>query len=71
MKTFEVLLTKSYKIKIKVENSNFAKEFSQIYTSDIIDLSTEQERENYKFKIEDIDCKINEVFEIQEVNEND
>ncbi len=71
MKTFEVVLTKSYIVKIKAENADFARDFSQLYTSNITDLSTKQDRENQKFKIEDIDCKINDVFEIQEVNEND
>ncbi|MCF6242784.1 MAG: hypothetical protein L3J74_15755 [Bacteroidales bacterium] len=68
MKTFEVLLTKSYIVRVKAENSNLAKEFSQIYTSDIKDLSTEQERENHKFITEDIECKINEVFEVIKLN---
>ena len=70
MKTFEVVLTKSYIIKIKAENENFAKEFSQIYTSDILDLSIGKDRKRDNFEIEDIECKINEVFEIQEINEN-
>ncbi|GBD91176.1 hypothetical protein BMS3Abin04_01902 [bacterium BMS3Abin04] len=70
MKTFEVVLTKSYIIKIKAENENSAKEFSQFYTSDILDLSNEKDREKYKFSIEDIDCKINDIFEIRETNEN-
>ena len=48
MKTFEVVLTKSYIIKIKAENENFAKEFSQIYTSDILDLSIGKDRKRDK-----------------------
>lgn len=70
MKTFEVILTKSYKVIIKAERAEFAGEFSQIYTSDIKDLSSNQDRETHKFSIEDIGCKINEVFEIQEINES-
>lgn len=70
MKTFELTLTKSYIIKIKAENENSAKEFSQFYTSDILDLSNEEERKKYKFNIEDIDCKVNDVFEIREHNGN-
>jgi len=70
MKTFEIVLTKSYKVRIKAENKYFAKEFSQIYTSDIKDISTDIEKKDLKFEIENIDCKINEIFEIEEVNEN-
>lgn len=70
MKTFEVLLTKSYIVRIKAENRNSAKEFTQIFTSDIKDLSTDTDKKSHNFEIEDIDCKMNEVFEIIEVNEN-
>jgi hypothetical protein len=57
MKTFEVLLSKSYIVKIKTENAFSAKEFSQVFTSDVKDLSTKEERENHKFRIKEIDCK--------------
>jgi len=70
MKTYDVLLTKSYIVRIKAKNRHSAGEFSQVFTSDIKDLSTEQYRGNYKFSIEDIDCKQNDVFEIQEINED-
>ncbi len=70
MKAFEVVLGKSYKVIIKAENAEFAREFSQIFTSDVQDLSSHQDREKHKFSIEDIDCKINEVFEVKEINES-
>ncbi len=65
MKTYEVLLTKSYIVTIKADNKDLAKEFAQLYTSDISDISYLKEKEEY-FEIEDIDCKINEVFEVIE-----
>jgi len=71
MKTFEVILTKSYKVIINAESEEFAREFSQIYTGDIKDISSNKDREKHKFSIESIDCKINETFDIQEINEND
>ncbi len=70
MKTFDVILTKSYIVRIRSDNENSAREFSQIFTSDIIDLSTDNDKKNYKFEIENIDCKINEIFETKEINEN-
>ncbi len=70
MKTFDLILTKSYIIRIKADTENLAKEFSQIFTSDIKDLSTDIDKKTHNFEIENIDCKINEVFEIQEINKN-
>ncbi len=70
MKTFEVVLTKSYTVKIQAKNRESAKEFSLFYTGDIKDISTSEERKFHNFEIEEIDAKINEVFEIQEINEN-
>jgi len=46
MKTFEVLLTKSYLVKIKAEDEHKAKEFAELFTGDIIDISTENYRKN-------------------------
>jgi len=71
MKTYNVVLTKSYIVKIKAENKNSAKEFAEIYTGDISDISTTKEQFEKRFEIENIDCKLNEVFEVSEVNEND
>jgi cytidylate kinase len=70
MKTFEVLLTKSYIVEITAKDRQSAKEFSQVFTGDINDLSNEQDREKFKFIIESIDCKQNEVFEVLEKDEN-
>ncbi len=70
MKTYEVILTKSYVVKVRAENADLAKEFAQIYTNDIVDISTTKEREEQRFKINDIDCKLNEVFEVNEIKKN-
>lgn len=70
MKTFEVILSKSYTLKIKAKNKKLAKEFSQFYTGDVFDISTEKERIEKKFEIKNIDCKLNEVFEVKEINED-
>jgi len=70
MKNYDVILTKSYRVRIKAENEHLAKEYSIFYTSDVKDISSDIERKNMNFNIEDIDCKINEVFNVEEVNEN-
>lgn len=63
MKTYEVILTKSYIVRIKAEDKNKAKEFVELFTDDIQDISSADERKKFMFEIEDIDCKVNEAFE--------
>jgi len=67
MKTFEVILTKSYVIRIKAEDGDKAKKFTELFTGDIQDISSVNERKKFGFEIEDIDCKINEAFECKEI----
>lgn len=67
MKTFEVVLTKSYVVTIKAENKHLAKEYSELFTGDILDISSIKDKRDLNFKIEDIDCKINECIEVLEV----
>ena len=67
MKTYEVLSTKSYIVKIKAKDKDSAKEFAQVYTGDISDISYLKEKE-HNFTIEDIDCKTNEILEVKEEN---
>lgn len=66
MKTFEVVLIKSYIVKIRAENEKKAKEYSELFTGDIQDISSFDYRKKFNFQIEDIDCKLNESFEVQE-----
>lgn len=67
MKTFEVVLTKSYIVRIKAENENKARYYTELFTGDIQDISSEDDRKKFAFKIEKIDCKINEAFESKEI----
>lgn len=62
MKTFEVVLMKSYVVRIKAENEKKAKEYSELFTGDIQDISSVDYRKKFNFEIENIDCKINESF---------
>ncbi len=65
MKTFEVVLTKSYIVKIKAEDKKKAKGYSELFTGDIQDISSIDNRRKFNFEIEDIECKINEAFDVQ------
>ncbi len=67
MKKFEVVLTKSYIVRIKAENSENAKRYSELFTGDIQDISSTDDRKRFNFEIEDIDCKMNESFDIKEL----
>ncbi len=69
MKTYDVVLSKSYIIRIKAENKIKAKRFSEIFTGDTKDISTIEDKKNNKFEIETIDCTMNETYETVEVYE--
>lgn len=69
MKKFDVVLTKSYKIRINTDEIIKAKQLCEFFTSDIVDISTKQDKVNYNFEIENITCKMNESYEVVEINE--
>jgi len=69
MKTFEVVLVKSYIVRIKAEDERKAKEYVEFFTGDIPDISSNANRDKFNFEIEDIDCKLNETYEAQEFYE--
>jgi len=71
MKTYDVVITKSYIIRIKAEDKIKAKEYSEFFTGDITDISTNYDKNNNNFIIENIDCKINEAYEAVEIYEED
>lgn len=60
-------MTKSYIVRIKAENTDKAKRFSELFTGDIRDISSADDRGKFRFKIEDIECKVNESFECKEI----
>ena len=67
MKTFEVVLTKSYVVRVTAENQTDASQLVEFFTSDVQDISTENDRKNNNFAIQDIDCKVNETIECEEI----
>ena len=69
MKTYNVELTKSYIIKINAKNENEAREFCELFTGDIQDISTSEDKECLNFEIKDIECKMNQTYEVDEINE--
>ena len=64
MKSYKVGLTKSYLIEINAESLEEAKRSAEFYTGDIKDISTRQDQANDKFSIEEIECTVNEAFDV-------
>lgn len=65
MRKFQVVLNKSYLVTVNAVNEELAKRYCEYYTSDIKDITTDKENDN--FTIEEIECTINEVYETKEV----
>lgn len=69
MKSFQVSLTKSYLVSINAENREVAKRLAEFFTGDIQDISELNNRSEYKFEIEEIECTMNEAVDVQEMKE--
>jgi len=67
MKTYQVVLTKSYLVNVNAETEEQARRACEFYTSDIQDISTEENRKKEKFLIEDLECTVNETFDSMEI----
>ncbi len=64
MNNYEVIITRSYQVSVKARNIKDAKQYVEYFLDDCKDISTTNERENYRFEIETIKPVINEVIEI-------
>ena len=67
MKTYQVVLTKSYVVTVNAETKEKAKRFAEFYTGDIQDISTDENRRKSNFSIEEIDSRMNESLEAEEI----
>jgi hypothetical protein len=63
MKTFDVMLTRAYKVTIDAEDEKFARELAEFFIGDPKDESTEREQAQYKFNIREIEITMNEAME--------
>jgi len=57
MKTYNVILTKSYIVRIKSKNETDAREYCELFTGDIQDISTDEYKHKFNFEIDNIECK--------------
>ena len=67
MKTYEVLLSRSYIVTIHANNEGNARRFSELFLSKCTDLSELTDQKEQKFKIDDIEMTINDAFESKEI----
>ncbi len=66
MKTYQVVLTKSYLVTVSAETKEQARRACEFYTNDIQNISTIENREKEKFLIENIECTVNETYDCHE-----
>ncbi|MBI3815651.1 MAG: hypothetical protein HY279_14435 [Nitrospinae bacterium] len=68
MKTYQVVLTKSYLVTVRAKTKEQARRVCEFYTNnDIQDISTIENRKKEKFLIENIECTINDTFDCYEI----
>ena len=67
MKTYKVVLTKSYLVRVKEDSKDNAKKYAEFFTGDIQDISTTEFKNQFNFEIESIECTFNEAFDVQEI----
>lgn len=67
MKTFKVILTRSYSVIVKAGSREQAKHIAEFYTSHIKDISIDEDRKRFKFSIREIECVMNESLEAEEL----
>ena len=71
MKTYKIALARTYLVSINAETEEQAKSFSEFYLGDCPDLSTQIDRSEKNFAIDDIELVTNNATEIIETNIRD
>jgi len=69
MNTYQVVLSKSYLVRVKAENGEDARRYCEFFTGGISDLSEIKDREEYNFEIEEIECTVNDTYGVEEIYE--
>lgn len=69
MKSYQVVLTKSYLVIINADTEEQARRASEFYTSDIQDISSEEDRKLENFIIEEIESSVNEAIDCWEIKD--
>lgn len=69
MITFNIMLTRAYRVQIEAEDKNSAMKLAEFYLGDPEDKSIEMERAKHRFNIIEIEMTMNEAFEAEEAEE--
>lgn len=64
MKTYKVLLHRDYIVNIDANNEEEAMQLAEFYIAGEKDASTEKEREQHSFRINEIKMVTNDAFEV-------
>jgi len=67
MKKYEVLLARSYIVRIYAEHEDQARKYTEFYLGDCPDLSKPKDQRDQKFKIKEIEMTFNEAYESKEI----
>lgn len=66
MKKYKVLLHRDYIVNIDANNEEEAMQLAEFYIAGEKDASTEKEREQHSFRINEIEMVTNDAFEVGE-----
>ena len=69
MKTYKVLLHRDYIVNIDANNEEKAMSLAEFFIAGEKDASTQKEREQHGFRINEIEMVTNDAFEVEELNE--
>jgi hypothetical protein len=69
MKTYKVLLHRDYIVNIDANNEDEAKSLAEFFIAGEKDDSTENEREQYSFRINEIEMVTNDAFDSEDIDE--
>ena len=69
MKTYKVLLHRDYVVNIDAKNEEKAKSLAEFFIAGEMDASTEKEKEQHSFRINEIEMVTNDAFEVKEERE--
>ena len=71
MKIYKVLLHRDYIVNIDANNEEEAMSLAEFFIAGEKDASSEKEREQYSFRINEIEMVTNDAFEVEEFKEGD
>ncbi len=69
MKLFRVTLHRAYLVQIEARNEEEAKRLTEFYLATPVDGSTQKEREEHSFRIEEIEMVTNDATEVEEIEQ--